>query len=445
MLVSFSVENFKSFAKKETLSMVLATKIKKNILTNNFFKTGNKTYDNLLKIACFYGANASGKTKFIEAIYSFLFFFKEELQEVDDNFEDIYEPFAFNKDNLNKPTTFSLEFIVKNVLYSYLISYNKNSIVKEKLIKFNKNKEEIIFSIEKDNIDKSIFSKDIEELSKNTILKIQKQNYNNSFLRLFDQDSTSDILTDILLFFKTKINVILCESRFDERIFAGNTAEKYIKNNSNDRQLITNILKTTCNSFTEININQIDVDLEKMKIPAGLKKLLQDEKKLKRLDIKFKHKNTELDIRDESSGTKIMFGLSGRLIDLFRNGGVIFIDELDKNLHPDILVYLIKLFQNKNINISNAQLVFTIHNDIILDQFYDEILEKRVSLLRRDQVYFINKDRNEASHLNRAVDYTGTQFRDNMVKLYRNGFFASRPFDLEESYIFLEETIHNDK
>lgn len=442
MLVSFSVENFKSFSKKETLYMAPATKIKKENLPNNIFETNNSSCEDLLKIACIYGANASGKTKFIEALHSFLFFFKADKQEQDDDFDIIYTPFQFKNEYFGKPITFEIEFIVNNILYLYSISYNKESILREELNKIIENKKEVIYLIEKDKLDKAEFSKEFGESYKETILKIKKQKYNNTFLRLFDNDSSSKLLTDIFSFFKSKINVILCSEINDQRTFFGKTIRKY-KDSKVDRNLIKNILKSACNSVEEIAINEIEIN--DTEIPEKLKDFFKKQKNLRRIEIKFKHKNGELDIEEESSGTKIMFGLSGRLVELFQNGGVLFIDELDKSLHPDILIYLIKLFQDKDINSKNAQLIFTAHNDIALDQFYDIKTGKKVPLLRRDQVYFINKDRNESSHFYSAVDYTGIQSRDSLVKLYRNGFFAARPGNISESYDFLREMMKNGK
>lgn len=447
MLVSFSVENFKSFAKKETLYMAKATKIKDK-LPNNFFKTQNKNCSELLKIACIYGANSSGKTKFIEAVNAFCYFFQNEnIKEVGDNLEKIYHPFQLNNEHINKSTTFEIKFIISETLYLYSISYDIKSILKEELIKIiAEDKNEIVYSIIKDKLKEAKFSEDFKESQEKTILKIEKQDYVNTFMRLFANDSESKLLADIFKFFKTKINVILCNSGFfDIRESIAETSIKYKKSDKN-KNLIANILKSTCNSLKGFVINESEIDLEKEKLPDTIKKILQEHKELRMLNnIIFKHKNGELDIEDESTGTRIMFGLSGRLIELFEEGGILFVDELDQSLHPDILVYLIKLFQNKEINKSDAQMIFTAHNDILLDKFYDDNEEKDISLLRRDQVYFVSKDRNEASHLHSAVEYTGLQSRDSLTKLYRNGFFGARPSNLEDNREKIKEYINDKK
>lgn len=438
-IVSFSAENFKSFAKKETLYMSKATKIGDD-LKNNFFKTKNKNCSELLKVACIYGANASGKTKFIEAMNRFCDFFQMRIKESGDDLKDMYEPFELNNSKSTDKITFEIKFIVNNILYSYTISYNMESILKEELKNIDIN--EIVFSIEKNNLEKAKFSDDFGNLYKDTLLKIEKQNYINTFLRLFESDSSSKLLTDIFKSFKTKLKVFLCStSMIDERINKAQTLKKLNENKKN-KKIITEMVKITCGFVSDFIVNEKEVDLEKL--PNGFKEFFGDEKILKVARIKFRHRNGEIYIEDESMGTQIVFGLSGTILDTFETGGVLFIDELDKSLHPDILVYLIKLFQNKKINKSNAQLIFTTHNDILLDKFYDKNKEKDSSLLRRDQVYFVSKDRNESSHLHSAVEYTGLQKRDSLVKLYRQGFFGARPSNLEESYDILE-IINNEK
>ena len=92
-------------------------------------------------------------------------------------------------------------------------------------------------------------------------------------------------------------------------------------------------------------------------------------------------KGVELDIVDESTGTKQFFELTPSLLAALSNSGLVFIDELDASLHPVLLKELVSLFRDKRSNPYGAQLVFTAHDVTLLDEGY----------LRRDEIWLTEK------------------------------------------------------
>ena len=85
----------------------------------------------------------------------------------------------------------------------------------------------------------------------------------------------------------------------------------------------------------------------------------------------------------ESEGTKKLFSLSGPLVDTLRRGDVLIIDELDARLHPLLTREIVRLFNDPEQNGKHAQLVFATQDTNLLDN----------QLLRRDQIWFVEKDR----------------------------------------------------
>jgi len=420
MLISFSVENFRSFAKKQTLYMVTASKYfsekeqKENNFKSNVISTNNKKYPELLKTACIYGANASGKTKFIDAFFVFVNFFKNKLKEVGE-LNDFYEPFAFNNKYFNEPTHFEIKFLLDNNIYEYSLSFDKQKIIDEILIKNNK----IIYNIKKEEFDKEFF----KGSEKNTLNKIKNKNYINPFLKEFVNSGDSNILNNI-------------ESYFREKLHAANTKFYFVKttemfNNENYKEDILNFVKKSDKTINNIKIEDEEIkDGRKVSINNVI---FKDGKAFER-SIKGIHKNNTILSWDlESLGTKAIFGISGAFIDVLKNGGTIFFDELDSSLHPDLLVYLIQLFHNEEINIGNGQLIFTAHNDILLDKVFDERKMENINLFRRDQVYFTQKNDEEETELYPLACFKNVRTRDTIVKSYRNGLFGARPV-LEEPY-----------
>lgn len=419
MLISFSVENFRSFAKKQTLYMTTASKYfsgkeqKENNFKSNVILTDNEKYPELLKTACIYGANASGKTKFIDAFFTFTTFFKNRLKEVGEP-NNFYEPFAFNNKHLSEPTHFQIKFLLDNYIYEYSLSFNKEKIIDEILIKNNKT----IYNVQQEEFDEEFF----KDSYKNTFNKIKNKNYINTFLKEFINSGDSNILNNIESYFRNKLNAINTKSYY------GKTIDMI---NNDHKEDILNFVKKS-----DRTINNIEIEDKELK--AGMEvtsnKVFVKDNKLFEKAIKLTHKNnTTLPWNLESLGTKFMFGISGNFIDVLKNGGTIFFDELDSSLHPDLLVYLVQLFHNEEINIGNGQLVFTAHNDILLDRVFYERKLKKVNLFRRDQIYFTQKNDEEETELYPLTCFKNVKARDTVVKLYRDGVFGARPI-LEEPY-----------
>jgi AAA15 family ATPase/GTPase len=108
---------------------------------------------------------------------------------------------------------------------------------------------------------------------------------------------------------------------------------------------------------------------------------------------RFTHKTSEISAEfefvDESQGTQKLFSLAGLLFEIIEKGSILVIDELDRSFHPLLVRKIIETFQNPSINRLGAQLIFTTHDIAQLDS----------TLLRRDQVWFTEKRRDQSSQL----------------------------------------------
>ena len=126
--------------------------------------------------------------------------------------------------------------------------------------------------------------------------------------------------------------------------------------------------------------------------------------------------------KDESQGTQKFFELSGPIIDTLK-GRVLVIDELDAQIHPKLARAICEVFNSKELNPNNAQLIFIAHNTNILDK----------DLLRRDQIWFVEKDQYGASELFSLVEFkdpqNGKKVRNDASyeKSYLNGIYGAVP------------------
>jgi len=139
-------------------------------------------------------------------------------------------------------------------------------------------------------------------------------------------------------------------------------------------------------------------------------------------DIHFLHKtdtggSVPIHFSDESDGTQRLFAFAGPWLDVLANGRILFVDELGTSLHPLMVRFLLGLIQNTDINKHNAQLIFTTHDTSILD----------TDILRRDQVWFVEKDSDQASKLYPLSDFVPRK-GEALEKGYLKGRYGALPF-----------------
>ncbi|MDD5597577.1 MAG: AAA family ATPase, partial [Victivallaceae bacterium] len=116
------------------------------------------------------------------------------------------------------------------------------------------------------------------------------------------------------------------------------------------------------------------------------------------------------------------FRLSGPILDTLKYGNIIVIDELDARLHPVLTAEIVKLFNSEETNLNNAQLIFATHDTNLLSR----------KILRRDQVWFTEKDNSEATDLYSLVEYklpSGKVRKDaSFEQDYIRGRYGAIPF-----------------
>lgn len=117
-----------------------------------------------------------------------------------------------------------------------------------------------------------------------------------------------------------------------------------------------------------------------------------------------------LDIADESDGTRKLFEFAGGWLKALESGATLFVDELDRSLHPKLTRFLVELFNSRG-NEKNAQLVFTTHDTTLLDP----------ELLRRDQIWFVEKDTARSTHLYSLLEYSPRK-----DEAYERGYLKGR-------------------
>ena len=130
-----------------------------------------------------------------------------------------------------------------------------------------------------------------------------------------------------------------------------------------------------------------------------------------------------LELSDESDGTRKLMALAPAVESALQTGGILFVDELERELHPMLMNYIIAKFQSSTSNPNGAQIVFTTHNTELMN----------LELLRKDQLYFADKrDKDGASELYSISEFS-TRTTENIRKGYLVGKYGATPdIEIEE-------------
>jgi AAA15 family ATPase/GTPase len=126
----------------------------------------------------------------------------------------------------------------------------------------------------------------------------------------------------------------------------------------------------------------------------------------------------DLDLRDESDGTQKMFAFAAPWLETLERGRVLVVDELHDNLHPALVQFLVTLFHSPATNPRGAQLVFTTHETSILNQ----------DILRRDQIWFCERDERQATRLYPLTDFSPRKGLENLERAYLSGRYGALPY-----------------
>jgi AAA15 family ATPase/GTPase len=420
MLIQFNFKNFKSFREEATLDLSAA---KMTEFSDRVVTIGS---EKILPVAAIYGANASGKSNIYNA-FEYMAEYVEESFKYGDEEEKFDEfkptPFLFDSTSADAESSFEVYFTLpqdkSEKIYNYGFCVDKAGVTEEWLNYKAKtarkystifyrgnNEEELDLSgfpkSSRDNIQVAL-EKQVLIISLGAKLKIGKcKDIRDWFLA----NEFADFGDPVTNFFMSRR---LPKGFVDDK----NVQQKVIEYFS---------------SFDE-HIRDFKVD----KVP------MEGDSKEDAYTINSLHKKidsdemAEIPLSLESAGTLKMFALYPELQDVLEKGSVFFVDELNARLHPLLVRNFILTFLNPEINKNHAQLVFTTHDTWQLSN----------QLLRRDEIWFVEKDMRGISTLYSLADFIdedGSRIRkdESYEKNYLIGKYGAIP-TLKSIDIFRED------
>lgn len=410
-IISLSVENFRSYKEKYEISFEA---VGEDVLTGNYHNVNLKNGETirLLNSSVIYGANASGKSSIITAFLALVTYVNNS-----DSYKPkrklTYEPFMFSTETKNAPVKIGVEFIVEGEVYCYNISYNDVSFVSEKLFEKCTNATLIERNQEGVTIVSNDLGLDFEQIS-------YPQNH-LAISELVTKVRESDLLFKIYDVI-SNLETVQMSNRYatDYNI---QEAARIIHENPDDEfgKLINTLIKEADTGITHVDIKELGEKDYSFPSSASdsFKSFIMESHPY---EIKMTHLTKEgqihaLPIEVESEGTQTLFMAGTRVIKALQEGSILVYDEMNAALHPLLFRRLVSLFNNKNTNPNNAQLLITTHDTVLIDE----------PRLRSDQVWFVEKDNNGESKLFSAVDFEGLEIDEPFGPWYRSGRLGARP------------------
>ncbi len=396
MLCQFTVKNYKSIRDEMTFDMQAAA-----ISEHENKVIRDKNGEQFLPVSAIYGPNGGGKSNVLEALHTVAAKVLRPLYATGDNEERVFlqkrlliEPFAFSEEMKNEPTEFEVFFWTELAEYRYILHVKREVVVYECLdrVKLETGRRSALFErTAEETTLKGVFTKlkISDELSATLPLL--------SYLGITYKKN--EVVKDVLEWFEYGIDFLNYGNPIEELRMA-------VSNSEDVKQLMLDM------------IQEMDLDIVDFRV-------VEDENN--RIDVYTKHMvegyEAELNLLEESSGTKKLFGLMPFIADSLLSGTTLVIDELDAKIHPVLLRHLIMMFNDMNINKKKAQLIFTSHD---LSTMNSEVF-------RRDEIWFVAKGNAQNSKLYSLVEFKnekGESVRKDAKfdKQYLEGKYGADPY-----------------
>jgi len=433
MFIEFSVANFRSIRERQTLSMVASPTDKS--LPENVIDVSlpGLPKTQLLKSAVLYGANASGKSNILKALYFVDWFVRNSATSIKPDGPTKVEPFRLDLESRDKPSEFEITFVVDGIRHQFGFALDATKVYEEWLYVYPKGKPQCWYERKLDlatgdykwEFSQKHFKGDKESLS--------RQTRPNALFLSTGAQFNHEQLRRVQKWFETELYYLaLAES--DPSAEWVSTAEMMLSQ-EDTRECVSTLVKDADLGISEVQIAQRhflegaiapppdNASAEMKEFYALLEAVSKRFEGETMPEPVWLHRVAGSERREtfergqESAGTLRYFAVLGPWSEALKKGAVLFIDELGANIHPLLVRGLLRMIHSPTENPVRAQVIFTTHDVTLLDR----------GIFRRDQVWLTEKDQDGATRLYPLTDYQPRK-DESIAKGYLAGRYGAIPF-----------------
>ncbi len=432
MLIDFKFSNYRSFKEETTLSMKA---IGLSDFKSSLLKHGTTS---VVPSVAIYGKNGAGKSNVIRAFWLAVQFIKNAQKTQHEKASIPLTPFLLDEDSKNQPTAFEFTYVVDKIKYTYGFSANSKTILTEYLYHTPKGQRATIFTREGQSFKfPETSEKKMKELISEAVAENQlffsiacTMNYKPCILAMKwfrEKVAFSRDFTDIpkqLIEYSSNANMLNSIISYAKQADVGiqdmsfEFSDKEITDTLADIHTMPEGILAALSTFVDAlaaspNASEAAITAHEIKTESfhyGISSTGEV-------------KSYALDLSDESDGTRKLMALAPAIELALNEGGVFLIDEIEKEMHPMLVEFIVAKFQSPNSNKANAQLIFTTHNTELMS----------MEIMRKDQIYFADKDhKTGASELYNLMEFSPPT-NTNVRKSYLLGKYGATPnIDIEE-------------
>lgn len=426
MLIEFQVENFGSIRERQVLSLVASKPVKEHLETNSFQPTlmDAKGHLRLLHSAVVYGANAAGKSNLVRGLFRMQqFVLSSDVggalgQGVPEqpNLPKVpmpWVPFKLDEAWREKPSRFEATFLIEGVRYQYGFALDRSGVREEWLVAYPKGRPQTLFERGETQADGWYLNRALGAKTKDLVSRTRKD-------ALFLSVGTRwnhPVLCRIHDWFRLRLKWIDNQVPWDYTILRMESDKEF---------------KDQLLAFLRLaDLDIVDIQVEKAQAQQSQVDFAQRKAVFSNGEImepRFLHKlssgegSIPFHPVEESLGTLKYLTLAGPWLDVLANGYTLLMDEFETHLHPLLVRKLVEIFHSQKHNPKNAQLVFTTHLPMLMD----------TDLMRRDQVWFVEKSIEGATTLYPLTDFSPRK-QEAIQKGYLSGRYGAIPVLGEET------------
>lgn len=377
MIIDFTITNFRSIQGEQLFSMNVESARDRH--PGNFAEIEHGKLA-VLKTAAILGANASGKSNILYAFRALQWMVVESASRKEGQSIPPYEPYRLSKANIEAPVRLELEFVVPSgIRYRYEIAYLRDRIVEERLSSFARRQRALIFERGADDTWETIKFGGTYKGGSRRLPFFRNVAY---LSRAGNDASAPEGIREVWRYFNSWSFVVT-----GQLIVMPRYLEK--------PERMRTVSDLICLADTGISTVRREVrdDPPNMRFPSDMPDEVK-EALIEQSSVQYKFSvqsddgdMVDFDQDEMSDGTMKLLETLPLIIDSLEHGRVTFFDELDANLHTDLLSLILQIYNDPVVNTKGAQLVFTTHDTNVLDSDF----------LRRDQIWFVSKDAGASS------------------------------------------------